>query len=206
MATASAKTVKPPSEVGAIPWSRLYQLTVDQFERMTEKGILTAADRVELLEGWIVRKVTQNPAHCVSIDCTHEALRSLLPSAWSIRQQMAIRLISSMPEPDLAIVKAPLRRYATRHPRPRDIGGLIEVADATLAEDRKVKGPIYARARIPLYWIVNLIEAKVEVYSRPRGGRKAAYVDRQDYGKDEMAPLVLEGIELGSIPVRDLLP
>jgi len=189
-----------------IPVTRLHRLTVEQYEKMTATGILGAADRVELWHGWIVEKVTQNPPHNVAIDCTRDALLVQLPPDWLVREQKAVGLADSMPEPDLVIVKGPRRRYTDRHPRPQDIGLIIEVADSSLGDDRRVKGPMYARDRIPIYWIVNIVDAKVEVYTQPKGGKKAGYRERCDYQADEAVPLMIEDRELALIPVRDLLP
>jgi Uma2 family endonuclease len=180
--------------------------TVQQYERLAETGVLTANDRVELLEGLIVDKVTQNPPHNAAIDLGRSVLQGLLPPGWIIREQKAVRLIDSEPEPDLAVVRGPVKRYARRHPRPTDIAQAVEVADTSLADDRNRKGRIYARARIPVYWIINLVEAKVEVYTQPRGGRVPAYRERRDYGRDDVIPLIIAGQEVGVVAVRDLLP
>jgi Uma2 family endonuclease len=118
----------------------------------------------------------------------------------------AIQTADSQPEPDLAIVKGPAGRYEARHPKPSEIALLIEVADTTLLDDRNLKGRLYARARLPVYWIINLVERKVEVYTQPRGGKAPAYRERRDYGREESVPLILVGHPMGLIPVRDLLP
>jgi Uma2 family endonuclease len=204
----TARALPPVPSVPTIPFAlgRLYRFTVEQYERMTEVGILGAKDRVELLEGWIIAKMTQNPPHNAGVDYTQEALRSLLPPEWRVREQKAIRLADSEPEPDVAVVKGPPNRYARRHPVPADIGALIEVADTSLLDDRRRKIPLYARARIPVYWIVNLPESRVEVYTQPKAGKSPTYQHRQDYGIDDSVPVVIDGKELGRIPVRDLLP
>jgi Uma2 family endonuclease len=92
------------------------------------------------------------------------------------------------------------------HPRPQDIGLLIEVADTSLDEDRDYKGPLYALADIPLYWIVNLVNRQIEVYSQPRGGRSPGYQRRVDYREADQVPLMIAGRKLKLIAVRDLLP
>jgi Uma2 family endonuclease len=183
-----------------------YRFKVAQYERMVETGILGANDRVELLEGWVVDKMTQNPPHNAAIDYSQEILRAILPPDWRVREQKAVRLVDSEPEPDLAIVRGPMQRYARRHPAAADIGLIIEVADSSLDDDRRHKGRMYARARIAVYWIVNLVESQVEVYSQPRGGKSPAYRERQVYGKEASVPLVIAGRPLGIVAVRDLLP
>jgi hypothetical protein len=206
MATAVKQIARPRAETAECPPPHLYRFTVRQYERMVELGILTPDDRGELLEGWIVQKMTQHPPHAVAIDYVQDALRPLVPEGWRIRDQKPIRLTDSVPEPDLAIVRGPLGRYLEQHPQPRDIALVIEVADASLNEDRERKGRLYARARLPIYWIVNLVDGQVEVYTRPKGGKSPAYQDRQDYTAKQAVPLVIEGQEVEQIPVQEMLP
>jgi hypothetical protein len=203
MATAVLKSeVQTPSPVVPTP----YRFSVAQYHRMIDEGIFTANDRVELLDGWILPKMTHNPPHAASVSLAQAELLPRVPAEWVVRIQSPITLATSEPEPDVAVARGPARRYARLHPRPRDIGLLVEVADASLAYDQVAKAEIYARARILIYWIINLVDARVEVYSEPRAGKFAVYRRRQDYGPGEPVPLILAGQEIGSIPVRDLLP
>jgi Uma2 family endonuclease len=173
---------------------------------MIDLGVLTSDDRVELIEGIVVQKMTQHPPHAVAIDYTLDALRPLLPEGWRLRQQKPIKLSDSEPEPDLVVVRGPLQRYERRHPGPRDIALLIEVADTTLEGDRQDKGRIYARARIAVYWIVNLSDRRVEVYTEPKGGKEPAYRQRNDYPLGASVPLPIDGNEVGKVSVDELLP
>ena len=109
-------------------------------------------------------------------------------------------------EPDVAVARGPRRLYEERHPRPGDVAFLVEVADSSLDEDRSDKTTMYARARIGVYWIVNLVHAQVEVYTEPRGGRNPGYRSRHDYRIGEEVPVVVDGREVGRVAVRDLLP
>lgn len=182
------------------------RFSVEQYEKMIEAGVLTSGDRVELIEGIVVQKMTQHPPHAVAIDYTQDAIRPLLSEGWRLREQKPIKLRDSEPEPDLVVVRGPLLRYETRHPGPPDIALLIEIADTSLEGDRQDKGRMYARARIPIYWIVNLIDRQVEVYTEPKGGKAPAYRRRTDYSIDSIVPLIIEGVEIGQVSVRDLLP
>jgi Uma2 family endonuclease len=95
----------------------------------------------------------------------------------------------------------------TRHPTAADVGALLEVSDSTLDSDREDKCRIYARANIPVCWIVNLIDRIVEVYTLPSGPTAApAYGQRQDYMPGDTVPLVLDGAVVAQVPVVDLLP
>lgn len=200
---APARSVDKPAPDFVFP---RYRFSVEQYEKMIAAGVLTSEDRVELIEGIVVQKMTQHPPHAVAIDYTLDALRPLLPDGWRLREQKPIKLSDSEPEPDLVVVRGPLKRYETRHPRPGDIALLIEVADTTLEGDRQDKGRMYARARITVYWIVNLNERQVEVYTEPKGGKSPAYRQRADYRLDAKVPLVIEGNEVGQVSVGDLLP
>jgi Uma2 family endonuclease len=92
------------------------------------------------------------------------------------------------------------------HPAPADVALVVEVADSSLELDRTEKLRVYARARIPVYWIVNIPDMQIEAYSQPRGGRSPTYRQRRDYLPAEMIPVVIAGQSAGTIAVRDLLP
>jgi Uma2 family endonuclease len=83
----------------------------------------------------------------------------------------------------------------------------VEVAESSLARDRTIKARIYAAARVPVYWIINLVDNQVEVYTDPTGpGSTPVYRQRQDYRRDDLVPLVVDGHEVGHIPGHELLP
>jgi Uma2 family endonuclease len=201
---ASVALAPPPQAPPVAP--ALYRFTVEQYHRMGELGVLTENDRVELLEGWVVRKVTHNPPHAVALWQVQTALLARLAADWALRIQSPITLSDSEPEPDAVLARGPGSRYGAGHPVPRDIGLLVEVADASLDEDRGIKRRVYARARIAEYWIVNIPESQVEVYTQPRAGRSPAYRQQRVYRGDEAVPLVIDGQEIARLPARDLLP
>jgi Uma2 family endonuclease len=200
----SAHALAPAARDGRI--ISQYRLNVQQYEKMLQTGVLTSGDRVELIEGILVQKMTQHPPHAAAIDYAVNALRPLLPEGWRLREQKPIKLSDSEPEPDLVILRGPLRRYERRHPRAADIAVVIEIADTSLEFDRKDKGRVYARARIPVYWIINLNEGRVEVYTEPRSGRSPAYRQRTEYGQDAHIPLVIESAKVGDVAARGLMP
>ena len=128
-----------------------------------------------------------------------------MPAGWDIRIQSAITLDDSEPEPDVAVVLGDDSTFRRRHPIPADIGLVIEVSESSLAQDRTEKYAIYARANIANYWIVNLVDAQVEVFSQPRATvQRPSYRKHSEYRKDDSVPLVLVGRRL-SIPVDDLI-
>lgn len=170
---------------------------------MIDAGILRDDERVELLDGLIVPKMTHKPPHDALVGILDDALRALLPAAWKVRVQSALTTASSEPEPDLAIVRGPLTRYLSHHPHPADVGLVVEVADSSLEKDRREKGPIYAAGGIPTYWIVNILARTFEVYSDPTA---TGYAARADYDRGKSLAVILDGHEMGSLNIPTSLP
>jgi hypothetical protein len=84
---------------------------------------------------------------------------------------------------------------------------VVEVSEGTLARDRGIKKRIYARARISVYWIVNLVDHQIEVYTDPTGpAKRPTYRGEQVYKPGDSIPLVLDGKEIATIDVNDILP
>jgi Uma2 family endonuclease len=161
----------PPVEsVAAIPNDLIWRLSIEQYHAIIQAGILTDDDSVELLEGWLVFKRPKNPPHRATTRLVRTALENILPAGWYVDSQEPITLSNSEPEPDIVVVRGDTRQYLDRHPGAEDIALIIEVSDTTLQRDRTVKKRIYAGAGISIYWIVNLVEEQVEVYSQPKRG------------------------------------
>jgi Uma2 family endonuclease len=198
-----ARNESPATPPPGLP---LYRFSVEQYHQMIQAGVLREGERLELLEGWLVPKMTINPPHPVAIKLLENELASRLPADWITRTQAPVTTRDSEPEPDVSVVRGPVRRYRDHHPSPDEIALVIEVADSSLAEDRTVKARLYAAARLPIYWIVNLVDGQVEVYTEPRGGRNPRYRQRQDYAAEDAVPLLIAGPDCGTIPVGDLLP
>jgi hypothetical protein len=203
MATASRKTKAPdPQIVPPVLVERIYRFSTEQYDRMAEMGILPG--NAELIEGWIVQKMTQHPPHIRALTRLTKRLVALLHESWDVRIQGPIALGASRPEPDCAVVRGPDTRFADRHPGGTEIALLIEIGDSTLLEDRRFKLPIYAAARVVEVWLINLVQGQVEIYTQPRGGRSPAYRQRRDYQPGEEVPLVLEGKEIARLSVSYL--
>ena len=198
----------PPVEsVAAIPNDLILRLSIEQYHAIIQAGILTDDDSVELLEGWLVFKMPKNPPHRVTTRLVRTALENILPPGWYVDSQEPITLSNSEPEPDIVVVRGDTRQYLDRHPGAEDMALIIEVSDTTLQRDRTVKKRIYARAGISIYWIVNLVEEQVEVYSQPLVEvEQPDYSQRLDFGRSAVIPIIIEGIEIGAIAVDALLP
>jgi Uma2 family endonuclease len=161
-----------------------YRLTVRHYTKMIRAGILGAEDRVELLAGLLIRQVSKGDPHDFAVMELTERLRDLLKPSWTIREEKSTVLGRFWrPEPDIAVARGPRDRYRSRAPRAVDLGMLTEVSDSTYAKDRGPKWGKYAGCRVRLYWIVNIPEPRIEVYSSPSGrGKAAMYRGRKDYG------------------------
>ena len=104
--------------------------------------------------------------------------------------------------PDLSIVRGDVEDYLNRHPEPADVALIVEVAKSSLALDRE-QSVILGAAGIPVYWIINLVDRQLEVYSNPSGG---AYPVPVWLGESESVDLIVGGQVVGRIAVADLLP
>jgi hypothetical protein len=181
--------------------------SVVRYQRMIEAGILTPDDKVELLENYVVLKMPRNPRHDSTLQRMLRPLLRAVPAGWHLRIQSAVALTDSQPEPDFALVRGSAADYETRHPGPADVGLVIEVADSSLLRDQRDKTRIYARGGIPCYWIVNLVDRRIEVYTQPTGPAPVpAYGACQTYQPGDAVPFVLDGVTVGNIPAADLLP
>jgi Uma2 family endonuclease len=143
------------------------RFSVEEYHRLVQHGVLHEDDRVELMEGVIVEMTPQNRLHAYAIS---ELNNWLVPLARSfelrVRVQSPLSLSEdSEPEPDLAVVEASEEKAAPEHPRKALL--IVEAAGDSLRKDRVLKGRLYAAAGIPEYWIVNVINKTVEVYSDP---------------------------------------
>jgi Uma2 family endonuclease len=201
IAPARPKTSSPPPS-GTPP---LHRITVDEYERIIASGALEDPARIELIDGYMVDKMAKSPGHSFSAIEAHQALSGRLLAGWSARMEQPVRIPAyDEPEPDISIVRGANADYRSRVPEPADVALLVEVSDWTLGQDRGVKLAAYAKDGIPVYWIVNLVDRQVEVYTRPvKAGR---YRSRKDYKPGQQVPVVIAGQQLPPIAVDDILP
>ena len=157
--------------------------TVEEYHKLGELGIIKATDKVELINGDII---TMNPIkslHAGMVDFLIEFLIINLYKKATIKCQNPIQLSNhSEPEPDIVIAHYRADSYSSRHPTPKDIHVVIEVSDSTLEKDQNVKSLLYAKAKIPEYWIINLTNKQIEVYRHPK---KGVYSSLQIISKEE---------------------
>lgn len=142
--------------------------TVEDYHRMREAGILSEDDRVELIEGEILEMSPIGSRHAAVVDRLNRLFHRLLGERAIIRIQNPIRLgMYSEPQPDVALLRSREDFYEAEHLGPGDVGLVVEVADRSVEGDRGVKAPLYGRAGILEFWLVDLAAGVVEVYREP---------------------------------------
>jgi hypothetical protein len=181
------------------------KLSVEEYVRLIDSGGLLEGDSVELLEGMVSRKMIKKPRHVLVQETLGELLKQAIPSGWFVSEQNPLQTADSVPEPDCKIVRGKRSDFRNRYIPAQDVPIVIEVADSSLNQDRTTKQRIYAKARIPIHWIVNLIDDVVEVYSVPTSRPKPHYKTHDDFSVSEKIPLILDGKKMANIKVEDFL-
>ena len=195
-------TVPRPSLPGSgLTIDRLRRITVQQYDRMIEAGVLGESDPVELLDGYLVEKMSRNDPHDSRLSRITRMMRAALPAAWMDRGQMALALEESVPEPDLCIVRFDPDDYAARKPQVGDLGLVVEVSDSSRRIDTTVKNRTYAAGNVPEYWVVNIPDRQVEVFTQPS---PEGYLSRQVFAEGTAVPVILDGQTVTGIDVTEL--
>ena len=144
---------------------------VDDFRKMTEAGILPEESGWEIIDGYLIDKMTIGSKHAGTVKRLNRKLTNLPGDLVIVSVQDPIQIDEyNAPEPDIALLKPREDFYAASHPTPEDVLLLIEVSDSTIEYDREIKKNIYAQAGIAEFWLVNLQENTVEIYSQPKNG------------------------------------
>jgi Uma2 family endonuclease len=181
--------------------------TREEYEKMIEAGIFTPGNRVELIDGEIFNMTPQKRRHAAAIRAAEEALRSAFRSGHDVQSQLPLSLgPCSEPEPDLSVVRGTWSDYRDAHPSSAVL--VVEISDASLEYDRNRKGSLYASAGIADYWIVNLVEERIEIYREPAPSSEAlhgwAYRAVQHLSAGEkIIPLAAPDAKIN---ISDLLP
>lgn len=183
----------------ALPKRKIF--TVGEYHKMIDAGVFTGISDYELIEGEIVKKMTQGDLH---IACINRLTRIFSRNCGdevilSIQNAVVISDISE-PEPDVALLKFREDYYASGKASAEDVLLLVEVSDSTVKYDREVKIRLYAEAEVAEVWLVNLPRQIVEVYTQPANGK---YKITGKYGKTQtISPTSLPEIKL---KVADIL-
>lgn len=181
--------------------------TRDEYHKAAEVGIFRPDERLELLNGEVLAKMSpQSNPHASGIVLSAETLREVFQGSYHIREEKPVVLSdASEPEPDLVVVRGTAREVQ-RHPTPENIVLLIEVSDSTLRFDQGEKATAYARSGIADYWILNLRERRLEVRRDPGpvSENETGYRTLQIVTEGgEIAPLALPE---ATVRVGDMLP
>jgi Uma2 family endonuclease len=202
MSTTLRGLISPPP---AAPRRR--PVTRAEYERLIDLGFFGPDERLELIEGEIIEKMTQNAPHATAIRRLETALRPIFSEDFDLRTQLPLALGErSMPEPDLAVVAGSFEDYEDAHPTTAVL--VIEISDSTLVQDRTIKAGLYASAGISEFWLMNVAERLLEVFRDPAplAGQPSGHHYRQvlRLGEDDaVSPLAAPG---AVIPVAQLLP
>ena len=172
-------TLERPS--AALP----HRFDVDDYHRMAEAGILSAEDRVELIEGEIIDMAPIGSAHGGTVVGLNELVARMVADGIVLASvQGPLRLDRhNEPQPDLMLLRPRRDRYRNSHPTAADVLLLVEVADSSLAYDRGPKLALYARHGVPEVWVVDLIGRTVEICRRPG---PQGYAERREIGDGEV--------------------
>ena len=200
-------TLTPPQAIVAAPALMVpltqRRITVDEYDRIVAAGALDDPKKIELIDGYLVTKLAKSPEHGYSTKEVIKALDRFLPAGWTSRKEEPVRIpVYDEPEPDVTIVRGTDADYRHRIPEPADVGLLVEVSRTSVSPDRQMAN-VYGRSGIPVYWIVNLIDRQIEVYTDPG---PAGYRNRADYTSGQQIPVVIDGRQCGRIAVDDTLP
>jgi len=174
--------------------------TLEEYERLVEQGFFHPEEKIELVDGVIFEMTPQSSRHASGVRLTELALQPLYREGFDVRTQLPLALgLDAEPEPDVAVVPGHARDYIAAHPTTAVL--IVEVADSSLLHDRKRKARLYARAGIPEYWLLNLVDWCLEVFRDPKAGSYATRTILRE--GDSVAPRTRPEAE---IPVADLLP
>jgi Uma2 family endonuclease len=144
---------------------------VEDFRKMTEAGILTEESGWEIIDGYLLDKMTIGSKHASVVRRLEKFFERAVGDRFIVSGQNPIQIDDyNAPEPDVALLAPREDFYSESHPTPLDVLLLVEVSDSTVEYDREIKKALYAEAGIQEFWLVNLKDKTVEVYTQPKNG------------------------------------
>jgi Uma2 family endonuclease len=194
-----------PVETISSPTERPYLFSVDDFYRMVDLDFFPDDARVGLWEGQVYEEMAKKHAHSFSWAQLSAALFPILPPGWSLWSECTITLSpNKAPLPDMIILRGDREVYRNRRPVAADVSLLVELADTSLKIDIGTKLTAYAKAGIPVYWVFNLWEDVIYVYTNPLPD-EGRYASTTTIGRDASLPFVIDGIPIAMIPASTVL-
>jgi Uma2 family endonuclease len=149
-------------------WPRRHRLTVDEYYRMAEVGLLAPDARVELIEGEIIDMPPIGSPHGSVVDRLTQLMVRAVGDCAIVRVQGAVRLSRfSEPQPDLTLLAPRANFYADRQPTAADTLLIVEVSETTMRYDLQIKSSLYSRYGVPEYWVINLAEGQLHFFRGP---------------------------------------
>jgi len=171
-------------------------ISVAEYHKMREAGILGEDEQVELLNGELINMSPKGCKHAAYLGVFMDLLFPLIPEYSALRVQDPVVLSDySEPEPDLAIVKRRKDFYVNAHPSGPDIYLIIEIADKSLSFDREYKRKYYAESSIPEYWIINIQDEEIEIFKEPADGD---YKSKEVIKRGDNVSIEIMGISFNS--------
>jgi Uma2 family endonuclease len=205
--TATITLPEPPATVAATssqPWQRK-RWTIAEFDRLLQQGFFREGGPEFLWDGEIYSKMSENQPH---VNATMNLIRVFLAwfadANWTVNLEKPIELREGYkPQPDLTVMRGPRSTYRRRAAVSADVVLLVEVSDTTYPDDFRTYLRGYSAAGIPVYWIVNILAQRVEVYTEPwsKDDGTSGYTTRHDFGLGDSIPI--EGVE--PVAVADIL-
>lgn len=179
----------------------MYRLSVAQFERMIDAGILTKYDRCELIRGELVKRIVASDSHAAVVRRLNGFFNPPREAEdYIVGVRSPIKLEDSRPDTDLTLLRYKDDFYSSGTATPPDIFLVVEVADTSLKFDRAVRAPLYAENGIQEYWIVNLIEDCVDVHREPQ--ISGEYASQWIAGRGES--IALSALPNITVPVNEI--
>jgi len=176
------------------------QINVSEYYKMAEVGILKREEKLELIQGEILRKFPNSPRQAGFSKRLNAVLGKIIADKALLSIKHPLRIDeNNEPEPDIAVLKYREDYYSSAHPKANEVFFIIELAEKSLNFDRKIKAPLYAKAGIPVCWILDLKHEKLEIYSNPQYG-----IYRRNDFKKKSDKLKIPGFDL-EILVSDIL-
>jgi len=161
------------SQIATDP-ARRHRLSVAEYYRMAEVGILQPDARVELIDGEIIDMAPIGSRHNAIVDRLARTLQQAVRDLAIVRTQGSVSLGSySEPHPDIALLRPHADSYFTAQPGASEICLIVEVADSSLAFDRDVKVPLYARHQLAEMWLIDIEHRRLKRHRHPSPDRYA---------------------------------
>jgi Uma2 family endonuclease len=158
--------------VSADSWIKRRQITVDEYYRMAEVGLIGPDERVELIEGEIIDMAPIGSDHASFVIQLNSLLVKAVQDKGFVSVQNPIRLSNrSEPEPDFAVLKPRADVYRKQLPTAADTLLVVEVCNTSERYDREIKLPLYAAHGIPEVWIVSIEQQSITICRSPGNNR-----------------------------------